>query len=109
MAKPRYQIPGQIILPIDMYKSLRETADFAYDTAYGGQAEILDKELKELDEHVEKQTFPRYAIWPGIGRVRIIEYLGNDYFRVLDKDDRKRRVHRDSLQFLPGRKSGKRP
>lgn len=103
MTRPRHQIPGQIVLPIDMFDSLRELANFACDTAGTSGIAAVEAELKAVDEHVEKQTFPRYAVWPGIGRVRVVEYLGNDYFRVLDKGDHRRRVHRDTLQFLPGR------
>jgi hypothetical protein len=100
MAKPRHQIPGQIVLPLKMYEDLRETANFAYDSAGVAQGKILDEEFHALDEHVARQTFPKYARLANVGRVRVLEYIGEGVFRVLDKSDQKRRVHRDQLVFL---------
>lgn len=81
-----------------MYEELRGLASYSLD--YTPEAEEMAKPiLHQVDEHVAKQHFPKYARWEGIGRVRILEYLGDGYFRVLDKDDRKRRVHRDTLVF----------
>jgi len=42
---------------------------------------------------------PRWAVLPGIGRVRVLEYVGNGRFVVLDNTDEKRLVHRDRLTF----------
>lgn len=45
---------------------------------------------------------PRWARLPGIGRVRVLEYAGDGRFRVLDKRDEVRLVHRDRLTFTRG-------
>lgn len=44
-------------------------------------------------------TLPAHAYLPGIGRVQIIGYPFKDYFRVLDRTDTTRLVHRDRLTF----------
>lgn len=44
-------------------------------------------------------SIPRYARLPGIGRVRVLEYVGDGRFRVLDSTDSVRLVHRDRLTF----------
>lgn len=47
--------------------------------------------------------YPRYARWRD-QTVRILEYLGEGRFEVLDKEDARRVIHRDDLSF---RRSGK--
>jgi hypothetical protein len=43
---------------------------------------------------------PRYAMFGGRGRVRVLNYEGNNRFTVLAKDDSKVLVHRDNLTFV---------
>lgn len=43
---------------------------------------------------------PVSGIVPGIGRVRIIAYIGDGYFRVVDSRDNTRLLHRMRLTFL---------
>lgn len=51
--------------------------------------------------------FPTYAIVGTLGRCKVLEYVGNGYFRVLrQKNDSTYRVPRDRMQFLPERKTG---
>lgn len=47
-------------------------------------------------------SLPTYAILLGKGKVRILEYVGKDTFRVLTSRDETVRVHRDRLTFLKG-------
>lgn len=42
---------------------------------------------------------PKEAYLPGIGRVRITQYLGDDRFRVVDNRDVYRVITRDRLKF----------
>lgn len=44
-------------------------------------------------------TFPAHAYLPGVGRVQVLYYDGEGYFRVLDNRDLTRLVHRDRLTF----------
>lgn len=43
---------------------------------------------------------PTYAYLPGKGKVRILEYVGNDTFRVLTGRDEVVRVNRARLTFV---------
>lgn len=42
-------------------------------------------------------SLPTKAYLPGIGRVRVIQYVAPGHFRVLDTRDQTRLVHRDRL------------
>lgn len=53
---------------------------------------------------VKTDTYPRYAIFGNIGKVRVLEYIGDGKFWVLDKHDDKRIAHRNQLQFLKDKK-----
>lgn len=44
-------------------------------------------------------TLPTHAYLPNIGRVRVLSYVAPDRFRVLDRTDTTRLVHRDRLTF----------
>lgn len=48
----------------------------------------------------DKQQYPNYAIFGSFGRVRILEYIGRGYFRVLTNKDDTYRVHRRNLRFI---------
>ncbi len=50
-------------------------------------------------ELVTTAPLPRWAILPGVGRVRVLSYDGNGMFTVLDSRDTRRFVHRDRLIF----------
>ena len=45
-------------------------------------------------------TLPTYAYLSGKGKVRILEYVGKDTFRVLTNRDETVRVHRARLIFF---------
>lgn len=45
---------------------------------------------------------PIYAYLSGKGKVRVLEYLGKDTFRVLTKRDETVRVNRARLRFIKG-------
>lgn len=42
---------------------------------------------------------PKHAMLGTLGKVRVLEYHGNNYFTVLDRTDTRRYVHRDRLIF----------
>lgn len=44
------------------------------------------------------QTYPRYAFYRA-RLVRILNYLGDGRFEILDRDDSRRVAHRDTLTF----------
>lgn len=44
-------------------------------------------------------SLPRWGRVSGLGRVRILEYLGNDRFLVLDNRDRRWVRHRKLIMF----------
>lgn len=48
-------------------------------------------------------NMPTYAYLRGKGRVRILEYVGNDIFRVLTRRDETIRVNRSRLIFAKER------
>lgn len=42
-----------------------------------------------------------FQLYPGeVYKVRVVEYLGNNKFKVVDRDDTYRIVHRNALTFL---------
>lgn len=43
---------------------------------------------------------PTYAYLPGKGKVRILEFVGNDTFRVITNRDETMRVNRARLTFI---------
>ena len=47
------------------------------------------------------KEYPSYCMIRGIGRCRVLSYWQNGYFRVLDKNDETRLVHRSRMKFLP--------
>ena len=56
--------------------------------------------LAKADYGQELGKLPRYAHLKGIGKCRVLEYRGNGNFRVLDRNDDERLVHRNQMQFL---------
>jgi len=50
----------------------------------------------------KERPIPKAAHLPGVGKVRVLSYAGNDRFHVLDRTDTQRFVHRDRLTFLKG-------
>ena len=47
--------------------------------------------------------YPRYG-HTKFGLVRVLNYLGDGYFEVLTKDDGRRKMFRDSIDFRRGRR-----
>ena len=47
--------------------------------------------------------YPKYG-HTKFGLVRILNYLGDGYFEVLTKDDGRRKMFRDSIDFRRGRR-----
>ena len=45
-------------------------------------------------------TTPTWAYLKGVGRVRVLYYMGEGFWSVLDRKDERRIVHRDRLTFL---------
>ena len=55
------------------------------------------------DNSAPKSAIPRYALWRhayGNERVRVLEYVGNNTFRVLASNDATYRVPKHQLTFL---------
>lgn len=61
-------------------------------------------EKKQLAENNENKTFPNYAIFGNLGKVRILYYVGNGTFRVLTRNNREYLAHRGNLTFIKNNK-----
>lgn len=44
-------------------------------------------------------NIPRYAVFRG-RRLRVLQYLGDDRFELLDRGDERRRLHRSQFTFV---------
>lgn len=44
---------------------------------------------------------PAFCIVPGLGRCKVLAYVGEGYFRVLTTRDCTYRIPRGRIQFLP--------
>lgn len=52
---------------------------------------------------IDDNPLPRYALYNG-KRVRVIDYQGNGYIRILLGDDTMTNVKRERLTFLKGKR-----
>ena len=48
---------------------------------------------------IDETNIPRYAMFRG-RKVRVVEYLGNDKFQIVDTDDSTRSVYRGQITFV---------
>ena len=49
---------------------------------------------------IDETNIPRYAMFRG-RKVRVVEYLGDNKFQIVDTDDSTRSVYRGQITFLP--------
>ena len=49
---------------------------------------------------IDETNIPRYAMFRG-RKVRVVEYLGDDKFQIIDTDDSTRSVYRGQITLLP--------
>jgi hypothetical protein len=56
-----------------------------------------------MNDDASSDNIPRYALYQG-KRVRVIDYQGNGYFRILLSDDTMTNVKRERLTFVKGKK-----
>lgn len=62
--------------------------------------EWLEIHSRAMSDVVSMSQSPTYAYLSGKGKVRILEYVGNDTFRVLTNRDETIRVNRARLTFI---------
>ena len=48
---------------------------------------------------IDETNIPRYAMFRG-REVRVVEYLGDDKFQIVDTDDSTRSVYRGQITFV---------
>lgn len=58
---------------------------------------------RSMNDDASSDNIPRYALYQG-KRVRVIDYQGNGYFRILLSDDTMTNVKRERLTFVKGKK-----
>lgn len=63
------------------------------------EAKAIDPVTKGLNQ-IPLGKLPRHAIHASHGKVRILEYHGENRFTVLDRTDTRRIAHRDQLTFV---------